>query len=377
MTTFIQLKRGEEPIMDITTLGLDIAKNVFQLHGVNQEGKVVLTKQIKREKLAEFIVKLPPCLIGMEACGGSNYWSRKFQSMGHRVKLMGAQFVKPYVKSNKNDACDAEAICEGVARPNMRFVASKTIEQQDIQMIHRIRALLVKNRTALVNQIRGLLAEYGVVIAQGINHVRKQLLFILEDADNELIFVSRDVFFDLRNQLIDLDKKIEEYDNKIERISKSNEICKRLLKINGVGPLIATAMIASIGDATIFKNGREMAAFIGLVPKQYSSGGKQRLLGISKRGDRYLRCLLIHGARAVLFRSKHLPEKKQQWINAIVERRGRNRAICAIANKNARIIWAVMAKNEPYDSHYTEKTHLVHNKNEPLTKNKNELSKIA
>jgi transposase len=335
--------------MNVTTLGIDLAKNIFQLHGVNKEGAAVLTKKISRQKLPEFIIQLKPCLIGMEACGGSNYWGRKFLAMGHDVRLISPQFVKPYVKSNKNDAVDAEAICEAVARPNMRYVAIKNVEQQDIQSIHRIRARFVKERTALANQTRGLLAEYGIVIAQGISHVRKQLPFILEDAENELSIVSRKLFYNLYEQLQDADKKVQEYDLQIKQYCQSNEICKRLLKLKGVGTLIASAIVASIGDATIFRNGREMAAFIGLVPKQHSSGGKQRLLGISKRGDRYLRCLLVHGARSALFNAKNLPKKQAEWLKSLVERRGRNRATVALANKNVRIMWALMARNEQFN----------------------------
>lgn len=335
--------------MDITTLGVDIAKNVFQLHGVDIKGGTVLQKKISRKNLPEFMAQLPACLVGMESCGGSNYWGRKFQEMGHDVKLISPQFVKPYVKSNKNDALDAEAICEAVGRPNMRFVAIKNIEQQDIQAIHRIRSRVVRNRTALVNQIRGLLAEYGIIIAQGITRLRKELPFILEDAENELSVQARELFADLYSQLKEYDEQARKYDLKIEQVCRSNDICKLLTKLNGVGPLIATAIVASIGDARIFKNGREMAAFIGLVPRQYSSGGKQNLLGISKRGDRYLRCLLIHGARAILYRTQNLSKKKAVWFSSLVERRGKNRAIVAFANKNARLMWAVMTKGEQFD----------------------------
>jgi transposase len=334
--------------MNIKALGIDIAKNVFELHGVDEHGKVILKKRVYREKLSEFIAQLPVCLIGMEACGGSNYWARKFKVMGHDVRLMSPQFVKPYVKSNKNDAQDAEAICEAVQRPSMRFVGVKQIEQQDIQSVHRIRERLVKERTAIVNQIRGLLAEYGIVIAQGIQQVRKRLATIIEDAENELSTLGRELFIDLLNQFYSADNKVEEYDSIVERLCKQNETCQRLTQLPGVGSLTATAVVASIGDAKVFKNGREMAAFIGLVPKQHSSGGKERLLGISKRGDRYLRCLMVHGARAVVTRSKSLPVKKASWLKSLIERRGRNRAIVALANKNARVMWAMMTKQEDY-----------------------------
>lgn len=334
--------------MNIKVLGIDIAKNVFELHGVDETGKTILKKRLSRDQLSRFIAKLPVCLIGMEACGGAHYWARKFKQMEHEVKLMNPQFVKPYVKSNKNDSHDAEAICEAVQRPTMRFVGNKTIEQQDIQAIHRIRERLVKNRSALANQIRGLLAEYGIVIAQGINHIRKRLPEILENQTNELSDMSRGLFNDLLVQLYDADNQVEEYDARVERISKQNETCQRLMTIKGVGALTATAMIASIGDAKVFKNGREMAAFLGLVPKQRSSGGRQTLLGISKRGDRYLRCLLVHGARAVLTRGKNLSAKKAAWLKSLEERRGRNRTIVALANKNARVMWALMTNKDNY-----------------------------
>lgn len=334
--------------MNIKALGIDTAKYVFELHGVDETGNTVLKKRISREKLPEFMVQLPGCLVGIEACGGSHNWARKFKKMGHDVRLMNPQFVKPYVKSNKNDSHDAQAICEAVQRPSMRFVGVKNIEQQDIQAIHRIRERLVKQRSALVNQIRGLLAEYGVVIAQGIGHVRKRLPEILEDMGNELSDMGRQLFNDLLIQLYDADSKVEEYDARIEMVCKGNETCQRLIKLKGVGALTATAIVASIGDASVFKNGREMAAFIGLVPKQRSSGGRQTLLGISKRGDRYLRCLLVHGARSVLTRAKNLSAKKAEWLKSLEERRGRNRTIVALANKNARIMWALMAKQESY-----------------------------
>ncbi len=336
--------------MNITTIGIDLAKNVFQLHGVDAQGQSIVQKKITRNKLPEFVANLPPCLIGLEACGGAHYWARKFTQMGHQVKLMSPQFVKPYVKSNKNDALDAQAICEAVTRPNMRFVAPKTIEQQDIQSLHRIRSSFVKQRTALINQIRGLLAEYGIVIAQGITYVRKKLPEIIEDAHNDLSCYGWQLFNELLTTLRDLDEKVDHYNQQVEIICKNNKTCQRLVQIEGIGALTATALMASIGDAQVFKNGREMSAFIGLVPKQHSSGGKTKLLGISKRGDRYLRCLLIHGARAVISRSKNLPKKKAQWLADLIERRGKNRATVALANKNVRTMWAMMAHDEYYSA---------------------------
>ncbi len=333
--------------MNITTLGIDIAKNVFQVHGVDQLGKKMVNKAITRNKLPEFINQLPRCLIGMEACGGSNYWGQKFTEMGHEVKLISPQFVKPYVKSNKNDAVDAEAICEAVSRPNMRFVAIKSKEQQDIQCIHKARARLVRERTAQANQIRGLLHEYGVVIPLGINRVMKDVPKILDES-NGLTASGRELFLDLYLELRNIDFKVTEYDKKIALLCESNPICKLLCKLPGIGALTATAVIALIGNISVFKNGRELAAYLGLVPKQASSGGKSKLLGISKRGDRYVRCLLIHGARAALYNAKNLSVKKANWLNELKTRRGFNRTIVALANKNARLIWALMTKGEKF-----------------------------
>jgi transposase len=334
--------------MNITTLGIDIAKNTFQVHGVDRTGKKVLNKAITRKKLPEFINQLPPCLIGMEACGGSNYWGQKFTQMGHEVKLISPQFVKPYVKSNKNDAVDAEAICEAVTRPNMRFVAIKNKEQQDMQSIHKVRARLVKERTAQANQIRGLLHEYGIVIPQGIRYVMSELPLILKDENNGLTSCGRELFSDLYMEFMNIDFKVTEYDKKIALLCASNPICKLLCKLPGVGALTATAITSLVGNANLFKNGRELSAYLGLVPKQCSSGGKVKLLGISKRGDRYVRCLLIHGARAVLFQAKNLPISKTNWLKDLITRRGFNRTVVALANKNARTIWAIMTKGEEF-----------------------------
>lgn len=334
--------------MDISAVGIDLAKNVFHVHGVNAHGKTVLQKKLSREQLKEFMTNLPSCLVGMEACGGSNYWARTFQRYGHDVKLMAAQFVKPYVKSNKNDHLDAEAICEAVQRPNMRFVSVKSIEAQDIQSVHRVRALLVKNRVALSNQIRGLLSEYGIVVAKTNNALIKKIPEILEDAENELSDYARNLFSELYDQLKECMNKVKVYDKKIDQLCRDNEICQRLIKIAGIGPLCATAMVMTVGNAAEFKNGREMAAYIGLVPRQHSTGGKSRLLGISKRGDRYVRALLIHGARAAITRSTSMTNHQRSWVRQVQERRGVNKAVVALANKNARIMWSLIAKNEEY-----------------------------
>lgn len=332
----------------LTLLGIDIAKNVFQLHGVDEKGNAVLKKRLTRTKLAEFISNLSPCTIVMEACGGANYWCRKFKTMGHEAKLISPQFVKPFVKTNKNDQNDSEAICEAASRPSMRYVSPKNVEQEDIQAVHRVRNRLVQERTALVNQIRGLLAEYGIVIPQGINKIRKALPEILEDAENELSHSGRRIFSDLYEEIDEKDKRIKAYTIKLAEIFKSNESCQTIEKIEGIGVIVATAIVAAIGDPGVFKNGRHFSAFLGLVPSQHSSGNKQRLGKISRRGDTYIRTLLIHGARSVVKCVGSKEDHRSRWIRALVERRGVNRTAVAIANKNARIIWAVLAKKEAY-----------------------------
>lgn len=333
---------------NINTLGIDLAKNIFQLHGIDSKGNTVLKKRIKRDKFAEYIANLPPCLIGMEACGGAHFWANKFVEMGHTVKIMAPQFVKPYVKSNKNDARDAEAICEAVGRPNMRFVPIKKPEHQDMQMLHRIRSQAVKQRTALSNQLRGFLAEYGVVIAKGINAVRKNLWLIIEDAENALTYKSRELFAELYDEFKKLDERVKHYDKEIADIAKSNPTCKRLMEVEGVGPKTATAMWCTVTQPELFKNGRCVAAFLGLVPKQHSSGGKTILLGISKRGDRYLRTLLIHGARNLVRYSERRSTPRQRWIHNKSVRSHKNKTAVAVANKNVRILWALMRREEVY-----------------------------
>jgi transposase len=294
------------------------------------------------------MARLPSCVVGLEACCGAHYWARVLEGLGHQVKLIAPQFVKPYVKSNKNDANDAEAICEAVGRPHMRFVHRKSIEQQDVQALHRVRSRLIGSRTALVNQIRGLLAEYGVVLPQSIGQVRRGLPTVLEDASNELSTLGRRLFNGLYEQLVDLDKRIEEFDEEIARLFRSNSVCQRIGEIEGVGPLIATAMVSAIGDGRSFKNGRQLSAWLGLVPRQESSGGRTRLLGISKRGDSYLRTLLVHGARSVVYRAESKADRRSHWIADKQRRLGTNRECVAVANKNARIIWAMLANEQRY-----------------------------
>jgi transposase len=334
--------------MKITVLGIDLAKSVFQLHGVDSTGKTVLRKKLSRGQLLTFIANTPACLIGMEACSGSNYWAREFQKLGHQVRLMSPQFVKPYVKSNKNDAADAEAICEAVQRPTMRFVTGKQIEQQDIQCLHRVRDRLVRSRTALANEIRGLLLEYGIVIPKSLSKLRSGFPIMLEDHADQLTSMSSDFFAHLLKEFRSIDERIAVYDDKIKAVFQAHPVCKRLAQIPGIGPLTATVLVAAVADPASFKNGRQFAAWLGLVPRQHSSGGKERLLGISKRGDSYLRMLLIHGARATLRWVDPKEDRRSRWAKQLIERRGKNRAAVALANKNARTVWALLARGEEY-----------------------------
>lgn len=330
----------------VTLLGIDIAKDIFQLHGVDASGKVVFKKKLKRAKLLEFIAQLEPCIIAMEACGGSHYWAREFIKLGHDAKLISPQFVKPFVKTNKNDMNDAEAITEAASRPNMRFVPIKTLEQQDVQCIHRVRERLIKNRTALANEIRGLLAEYGVIAPKGMTKLRTLLPEIIGADNNKFNLTSmlKELCADIYEELKGLDERIEQCNRKLEAIANTNPICQRLMTVPGVGVLITTILFTVLGDPSLFKNGRHFAAFLGLVPRQYSSGGKQKLYGISKRGDKYIRKVLIQGAKSVLINASKKDDKRSLWINKLNERRGANRTCVAIANKNARVVWA-LAKN--------------------------------
>jgi len=334
--------------MNISVLGIDLAKNIFHVHGVDRAGKTVMRKKLMRAQLPAFIAQLRPCLIGMEACGSAHYWARQFQAFGHTVKLMSPQFVKPYVKSNKNDTQDAEAICEAVTRPSMRFVAIKTVEQQDIQSLHRIRSGFVQRRTALANQLRGLLNEYGIIIPQGITQLPKYLPLLLENTENRLTAMSCTFFAELYAQFITLDKQIKQYTRQLEQLAKNLDVCQRLMNVPGVGALTATALIAAVNQGKEFKKGREMAAWLGLVPRQHSTGGKSKLLGISKRGDTYLRTLLIHGARSVIRHQEKQTTFKGSWVCGVIERRGKNKACVALANKNARILWALLSKDVEY-----------------------------
>jgi len=334
--------------MKISRIGMDIAKNVFQLHGVDSFEQTVLKKKLKRADVLAYFRTLAACKIGMEACGGAHHWARTLIAMGHSVVLMAPQFVKPYVKTNKNDAADAEAICEAMSRPGMRFVPVKTVEQQDIQALHRVRSELVKQRTAKGNQIRGLLAEYGLVVQKRIECLRVALPELLEDADNGLTGEFRALLDGLRLDLVGLDERVGQLDRQIVQMCRASVSAKRLQEIPGIGPVTASALIAAVGDGSGFKRGRDMAAFLGLVPRQHSSGGKEKLLGISKRGDSYLRTLLIHGARSVQRVSVNKTDPSSRWLNALSHRRHKNVAAVALANKTARIAWAVLSKGQAY-----------------------------
>jgi len=337
--------------MKITTIGVDLAKELFQIHGVDAHGKAVLRKQLRRGEMAKFFANLEPCLIGMEACSSAHHWARKLGEFGHTVKLMAPQFVKPYVKTNKNDMADAEAICEAVSRPNMRFVPVKNVEQQAILSVHRAREGFVKARTAQANQIRGLLSEFGIVIPQGIRSIAKCMPGILEDAENSLPGTMRRLLERLNDHLKELGRQVEELELQIKLWHKESEASRKLEAIPGIGPITASAIVATVGNATEFKNSRQLAAWMGLVPKQHSSGGKQTLLGISKRGDTYLRTLLIHGARSIIRFAENKAEP-ESWLRKLMARRNKNVAAVALANKNARIIWALLAKGRTYEQNY-------------------------
>ena len=334
--------------MSVTTIGLDISKRFFQVHGADASGRAILREKLRRNQVAAFFANLPPCVVGLEACCGSHYWVRVLSRCGHRVQLIAPQFVKPYVKSNKSDANDAEAICEAVSRPHMRFVPAKSVEQQDIQSLHRVRSRLVSSRTGLANQIRGLLSEYGIVLPQHVSQLRRGLPLILEDANNELTAFSRRLFASLYDELLSLEEKVAALDKQIEALHRASEPCQRVAAVEGIGPLTATALVAAMSDGKAFKNGRQFAAWLGLVPRQHSTGGKTRLLGISKRGDPYLRTLLIHGARSVVCRASCKTDRRSLWIADKQRQLGTSKACVAVANKNARIVWSLIARQETY-----------------------------
>ena len=332
----------------ITTIGLDIAKSVFQVHGVDAAGQVVVRRQLKRRYVLTFFQKLPSCLVGIEACASSHHWSRELQALGHTVRLMPPAYVKPYIKRQKNDAADAEAICEAVTRANMRFVETKTPEQQSCLMLHRTRHLFIRQQTAVINAIRAHLAEFGIVAPVGRNGVEELLGVVADSSDKRVPEIARTCLAALGAQLRMLKAQILEFDRMINAWHRSNETSKRLDEIPGVGPALATALVASIPDPKAFRSGRDFSAWIGLVPKQHSSGGREKLGSISKQGDRYLRSLFTAGALAVIRYAKIHGTKHRPWLTALLARRPTKVAAIALANKIARMAWAMMAKGERY-----------------------------
>ncbi len=335
--------------MKLKRLGIDLAKSVFQVHGVDDTEQPVVRKAFNRSQLRKFLMNLEPTLVGMKACGGAHHWARELQAMGHDVRLIAPQFVKPYVKSHKNDIVDAEAICEAVSRPSMRFVTIKTVDQQAMQSVHRVRSRIVKSRTMLINEIRGMLAEFGIVInSTGVSAVRKALPFILEDGENSLSFSLRELLGSMYEELVEIDKRLEKFNLQLSNHAKVDERVARLQQLPGVGPITASAIVAAVGDAKQFKTGRDFSAWLGIVPNQHSSGGKSILGSISKRGDKYLRTLLIHGARSCVKVTEGKTDRRSEWVSELLKRRNKNIATVALANKHARIIWAMLTRNEDY-----------------------------
>jgi transposase len=338
--------------MKITILGIDIAKSVFVLVGLDEKGHEVLKKKLSRTQLKQTLMNLPPCKVAMEACGSSHYWGRQIEAMGHRVVLIPPQYVKPFVRTNKNDTNDARAICEAALRPSTPTVPVKTEEAQDIQSLHRARQLLIGYRTATINHLRGILSEYGTLLGKSPKKVTADVTRLVEDPESGLSPSLSETLRSMVSELSGLEEKLAGFDRRITTLAKTHPVCKRLMTVPGVGVLTATILLAFVGDATRFKNGRQFASFLGLVPRQHSSGGKNVLLGISKRGDAYLRTLLIHGGRSLVqsvmkvAAGKREPKGRSAWILALYERRGYNRTAVAVANKNARILWALLTHED-------------------------------
>ncbi len=334
--------------MNITHVGIDLAKHVFSVHGVDQRGRCRLRRDLRRTQLLKFFANLNPCVLGLEACASAHYWARELGKLGHEVRLINPRFVTPYRKSDKNDHNDAEAICEALSRPSMRFVPVKSPEQQAVLSLHRARALLSSQRTALMNQMRGLLAEYGLIVAQGPSALRTRVPEILEDADNELPDIARETFAELYERWLDHERRLTDYDRRLQRMAHQDPATQRLLQLPGVGVITATALVASAGDLGVFRNGRQCAAWLGLVPRHYASAGKRRTGRITKRGDAYVRTLLVHGARAALRTAHRREDALGHWALAVKERRGPNKAAVALAAKHARIIWALLTREVDY-----------------------------
>jgi transposase len=334
--------------MQVTTIGLDIAKNVFQVHGVDQHGKVALRKRLSRGKVLAFFANLPRCVIGLEACGGAHYWARELTKLGHEVRLMPPQYVRPYVKTNKHDAADAEACCEAVQRPGMRFVPVKNEQQQALLMLHRIRDRLIAERTGTINAIRGHMAEFGMVAAQRDAGLKALIAIIADGDDVRLPALARELLVLQVEHLRQIEARIAALDGRLVRQAREDDACRRLTEAPGIGPVIATAMVATVGNARLFSSGRSFAAWLGLTPRQHATGGKGRLLGISKRGDGYLRRQLMHGARSLVRLAQGRAGPPWAWINALLARRPFNVVVAAVANKLARMIWAMLSRGEAY-----------------------------
>ncbi|PNU20651.1 IS110 family transposase [Geothermobacter hydrogeniphilus] len=334
--------------MNIITVGLDLAKSVFHVVCFNDHFKEVKKRMLRRNQVLQFFAQLPPSRVGMEACASSHYWGRELRALGHEVKLVPPQYVKPYLRGNKNDYNDARAIAEAATRPSMPFVAIKTVAEQDMQAIHRMRAQCIRDRTALSNSTRGLLGEFGIVLPKGLTTLRKSIPGLLEDAENGLSDRFRNLLVRRYEQLVELDEHIAFYTNELVVLSQQDDACQRLQTVPGFGPIVSSAFRSAIGDGRAYGHGRAASASLGLVPRQHSSGGKDNLLGISKRGDRYLRSLLVHGARAVVVQAARKDDPLSRWINRIRKERGWNKAVVAMANKLARIGWAILRYNTIY-----------------------------
>lgn len=335
--------------MNLSVLGIDLAKRMFQLHGIDERGKRVLGKQLTRKKLLPFLAQLPECLVVMEACGGAHYWAREIEKLGHRAKLLKAKDVKAYVQGDKDDPHDAAAVAEAGTRRHLQAVPVNSVEQQDLQSLHRVRELLIKERTALVNQARGLLAEYGVVVAKGLGVFQRRVPRVLEDAENGLTGGFRELLAEMYERVGLFSERIAHYDRRVKIAARADERCRRLLEVEGLGPMSTTALVAAVGDARHFDSGRQLSACIGTAPAHTGTGGKTTVVGLKKnRGNRYVRTLLIHGARSVVRHAKGKTDPRSRWINRIVARSGPNVAAVAVANKNARIAWALLTRGESY-----------------------------
>lgn len=339
-------------VMNVTTFGVDLAKNVFQVHGADARGKAIIRRQLRRGEMMAYFANQPPCLIGMEACSSAHHWARELERLGHTVKLMAPQFVKPYVKSNKNDRADAQAICEAVGRPSMRFVPIKSVEQQAVLALHRARQGFVKERTAQDNQIRGLLAEFGVILPAGIGQIARGIPRILGDAHHGLPDRFRTLLARLYDHFQHLHAQVIALEHDIKAWHAQSAASQRAAQVPGVGPITASALVATVGNARDFASARQMAAWLGIVPKQHSTGGKAVLLGISKRGDSYLRTLLIHGARSAILAAQRRGLAADAWLARLLARHHPNVAAVALANKNARILWALLAHARDYQPGY-------------------------